>query len=171
MSHLAVSAFAPMLQLGCSSATLLIVSFHILCPHPPPPPFNSLPLSLPPSFPLCEGCCFTLLCGCECWSPREAEERMYPRGLFGVLLSVDQHAPDWLTSSSSMHWEALTGAPGPLVYLKHEFNHPQNTWPFRLCTDMFRMILYSKVKAKGGGDVFSILVLACNCKMVCKLCD
>lgn len=76
---------------------------------------------------------------------------MYPRGLFGVLLSVDQHAPDWLTSSSSMHWEALTGAPGPLVYLKHEFNHPQNTWPFRLCTDMFRMILYSKVKAKGGG--------------------
>lgn len=44
---------------------------------------------------------------------------MYPRGLFGVLLSVDQHAPDGLIGSSSMHWEALTGAPGPLVYLKH----------------------------------------------------
>lgn len=32
---------------------------------------------------------------------------MHPRVLFGVWLSVDQHAPD-----SSLHWEAQTGGPG-----------------------------------------------------------
>lgn len=44
-------------------------------------------------------------------SPREAEERMYPMGLFGVLLSVDQHAPNRLTGSFE-HLEALTRALG-----------------------------------------------------------
>lgn len=81
---------------------------------------------------------------------------MYPRRLFGALLSVDQHAPDRLTGRSSMHWKALTGAPGPLVYLKHELSHPQNARPFRICTDMFRMILYSKLKAKRG--VWSLIL-------------
>lgn len=37
---------------------------------------------------------------------------MHPRVLFGVWLSVDQYAPDWLTDSNSLHWEAPTGAPG-----------------------------------------------------------
>lgn len=81
---------------------------------------------------------------------------MYPRRLFGALLSVDQHAPDRLTGRSSMYWKALTGAPGPLVYLKHELSHPQNTRPFRICTDMFRMILYSKLQAKRG--VWSLIL-------------
>lgn len=81
---------------------------------------------------------------------------MYPRRLLGALLSVDQHAPDRLIGHSSMHWKALTGAPGPLVYLKHELSHPQNTRPFRICSDMFRMTLYNKLKAKQG--VWSLIL-------------
>lgn len=88
----------------CSSPALLIVSFHTHHTISPPHPLPLIPspfLFLLP-FPLCEGACFPLLCGYECCSPREAEERMYPRGLFGVQLSVDQHVPDGLTGSSSM---------------------------------------------------------------------
>lgn len=36
---------------------------------------------------------------------------MYPSGLFGVLLSVDQHAPYTLTGFS-MPMEAITRTPG-----------------------------------------------------------
>lgn len=65
---------------------------------------------------------------------------MYPRSLF--LLPVDQHDPDGLTGSSKR-----SRGTGPQVHLKHEFSHPQNTWPFSLCSDMFRVILQSKLKA------------------------
>lgn len=118
ISHLSASTFAPIFQhlpLTLLSLLILIVFFLIyliLSLTFPRSPCNPLPFPLPSSFlPLCECCCFPLLCGCVWRSPREAEERMYPRGLFGVLLSVDQHAPDGLTGSS-MHSEALTGATG-----------------------------------------------------------
>lgn len=97
----------------CHSPNCLFFRYLTLSsPSSPHPNLIPSPVSPPPSLPLCECCCFPLLCGYEQRSPREAEERMYPRGLSGVLLSVDQHAPDGLTGSS-MHSEALTGALGP----------------------------------------------------------
>lgn len=82
------SALTPILQLHCSSPTLLIVSFHarhtllLLL-------FLFASLSVKTLVSL-------LLSDDECWSSGEEEgeeERMYPRGLFGVQLSVGQHAP------------------------------------------------------------------------------
>ena len=70
---------------------------------------------------------------------------MYPRGLCGVLLSVEQHAPNGLTGSSSTALGGTNGGTGPLVYLKHEFNHPQNTWPFRL---LHRHVLDDSLKQR-----------------------
>lgn len=105
LSHLSFSTQSPFsVNPNCLFHTFYSVC-HLLSLYFPSPLSSSF-------LPVCECCCFTLLlCGKDRRSPREAEERMYPRGLFGVLLSVDQHAPDGLTGSS-MHSEALTGASG-----------------------------------------------------------
>lgn len=70
-------------------------------------------------------------------APGGAEERMYPRGLCGGLLSEDQHAPRW----PDRQLRAALGSTNrrPLVYLKQELSHPHNTWPFRLqiCSELF----------------------------------
>lgn len=136
------------LQLGCSSATLLIVFFYIYPSLSPPLHFILLSVNAVVFFPS------------ALRSPREAEERMYPRGLCGVLLSVDQHAPDGLTGSSSTALGGTNGGTGPLVYLKHEFNHPQNTWPFRL---LHRHVLDNSLKQrrerlKQKGQMYFILL-------------
>lgn len=124
-----------------------LFSYISLCPHlPPSSPFNSLPRlssSLPASPPLCECCCFALLCGYERRSPQGIGGEDVSQGAVWCSAFCGPACPR--RADRQLH--ALGGTnrgTGPLVYLKHEFSHPQNTWPFRLCTDLFRIILQSK---------------------------
>lgn len=119
VSHLSMLTFAPSFLLGCSSATLLFSSLHPNCHFSHPPlSLTSPSLSFSSFLPLSECSCFTLLCGFEWRSPREAEHRMYPRGLFGALFSMDQHALERQTDRPKDRQLHAPRGTGPPIYLK-----------------------------------------------------
>lgn len=167
ISHLSVSTLTPMHQLGCASATFLIVSFLIY--HSvvalPPSPFHS-PLSSSSSLPSLWRRWFHSAPWLWVLEPQGSRGEDASQGAVWCLAFCGPACP---RLADRQQFLALGGTNrssggGGLVYLK--FSHPQNTWSFRFCTDMFKW--FSEAKKKRSQQKWrSVLSFVC----ICKLCD
>lgn len=147
--------------LTCHSPNCLFSYISLSTPFPPLPliPFPSR--SLPPSSP---SLCSVLMSG---GAPGKRRRGCIPGGLFGVLLSVDQHAPRRADRQLRALGLFKTRAQSSTKHLSFQTLH----WHVPNHSQKQRR---KRIKQKKWCVFFSVFAFACVCKvevMFCKLWD